>query len=84
MIAGASAQTYRLFTTENGLTSSLVNYIYEDRYGLIWIASEDGLNKYDGVKITSYKHREGDESSLASNYVSMLIEDAQGNLIVST
>ena len=84
MIAGASAQTYRLFTTENGLTSSLVNYIYEDRYGLIWIASEDGLNKYDGVKITSYKHREGDESSLASNYVSTLIEDAKGNLIVST
>ena len=69
VMIGATAQTYRLFTTENGLTSSLVNYIYEDRYGLIWIASEDGLNKYDGVKITSYKHREGDESSLASNYV---------------
>ena len=84
MIAGASAQTYRLFTTENGLTSSLVNYIFEDRYGLIWIASEDGLNKYDGVKITSYKHKEGDEASLASNYVSTIIEDAKGNLIVST
>ena len=79
-----SAQTYRMFTTENGLTSSLVNYIFEDRKGLIWIASEDGLNKYDGVKITSYKHKEGDEFSLASNYVSMLIEDAEGNLIVST
>ena len=84
MIAVASAQTYRLFTTENGLTSSLVNYIFEDKYGLIWIATEDGLNKYDGVKITSYKHKEGDESSLASNYVSTIIEDAKGNLIVST
>ena len=79
-----SAQTYRMFTTENGLTSSLVNYIFEDRKGLIWIATEDGLNKYDGVKITSYRHKEDDDTSLASNYVSTLIEDAQGNLIVST
>lgn len=77
-------QNYRLFSTENGLTSSLVNYAFEDKYGLIWIATEDGLCKYDGVKITSYKHKEGDESSLASNYVSRIIEDAQGYLIVSS
>lgn len=81
---GVSAQTYRLFTTENGLTSSLVNFIFEDRYGLIWIATEDGINKYDGVKITSYRHKDGDATSLASNYVSTIIEDAKGNLIVST
>jgi len=81
---GAFGQTYRLFSTENGLTSSLVNHILEDHYGQIWIATEDGLNKYDGVKITAYKHKDGDNSSLASNYVSTLIEDAQGNLIVST
>jgi len=80
----AFGQTYRLFSTDNGLTTSLVNHILEDRYGQIWIATEDGLNRYDGVKITSYKHKVGDESSLASNYVSTLIEDAKGNLIVST
>jgi len=77
-------QNYRLFSTANGLTSSLVNHILEDRYGQIWIATEDGLNRYDGVKITSYKHREDDAASLASNYVSTLIEDVHGNLIVST
>jgi len=80
----ANAQMYRLFSTENGLTSSLVNHVLEDRYGQIWIATEDGLNRYDGVKMTAYKHNDGDESSLASNYVSTLIEDAQGHLIVST
>jgi len=80
----AMGQTYRLFSTENGLSSSLVNHIMEDKYGQIWIATEDGLNRYDGVKITSYRHREGDSTSLASNYVSTLIEDAQGNLLVST
>lgn len=80
----SEGQTYRLLTTDNGLTSSLVNIIHEDRYGQIWIASEDGLNRYDGVKITAYRHREADPNSLASNYVSNIIEDAGGNLIVST
>jgi len=79
-----AGQTCRLFSTDNGLTTSLVNYILEDRYGQIWIATEDGLNRYDGVKISSYKHKVGDDTSLASNYVSTLVEDAQGNLIVST
>jgi len=78
------AQTYRVLTTENGLTTSLVNCVLEDKYGQIWIATEDGLNRFDGVKISSYKHKEGDNASLASNYVSTLIEDAKGNLIVST
>jgi len=84
MMMGISGQNYRLFSTENGLTTSLVNSVFEDKYGLIWIATEDGLCKYDGVKITSYKHRDDDEASLASNYVSRMIEDAHGNLIVST
>lgn len=81
---GSYGQNYRLFSTENGLTSSLVNCVFEDRYGQIWIATEDGLNRYDGVKITSYKHLEGEDNSLASNYVSTLNEDRYGNLIVST
>jgi len=80
----AHAQMYRLFSTDNGLTSSLVNHVLEDKYGEIWVATEDGLNRYDGVKISTYKHVEGDSTSLASNYVSTLIEDADGNLIVST
>lgn len=77
-------QNYRLISPSVGLSSSLVNFIYEDKYGVIWIATEDGLNKYDGVKITSYKHLDGDDTSLASNYVSTMIEDARGNLVVST
>ncbi len=80
----AMAQTYRLFSTDNGLSSSLVNCVFEDKYGQIWIGTEDGLNRYDGVKMTSYRHRDDDSTSLASNYVSTLIEDAQGNLLVST
>jgi len=80
----AHAQMCRLFSTDNGLTSSLVNHVLEDKYGVIWIATEDGLNRYDGVKLSTYKHVEGDSTSLACNYVSAMIEDADGNLVIST
>ena len=40
-----NAQT-KFFTTDNGLSSSLVNMVYQDRNGMIWIATEDGLNRY--------------------------------------
>ncbi len=46
----------KLFTTDKELSSSLINQIYQDRNGFIWIATEDGLNRYDGAKFTIYKH----------------------------
>lgn len=51
---------------------------------MIWIATEDGLNKYDGVKFTVYKHKKDDEHSLCHNYVRTLFEDSKGNLIIGT
>ena len=41
-------QSYKFFTTDRELSSSLINKIYQDRNGMIWIATEDGLNRYDG------------------------------------
>lgn len=77
-------QSYKLFTTDRHLSSSLVNYIFEDSKGMIWIATEDGLNRYDGAKFTIYKHHPGDEHSLAHNNVSVIFEDSKGNIFVGS
>ena len=77
-------QSCRLFTTDRELSSSLINKIFQDRNGMIWIATEDGLNRYDGAKFTIYKHQAGDEHSLAHNYVRTLAEDSKGHLFVGT
>ncbi|MDR1005215.1 MAG: response regulator [Prevotellaceae bacterium] len=74
----------RLFTTDNELSCSLINKIYEDTHGIIWIATEDGLNRYDGAKFTVFKHRTADPHSLLSNYVRTLYEDSRGRLWVGT
>ena len=79
-----SAQSYRMFTTENGLPSTSITYIYQDSFGFVWIATENGLVRYDGARFVTYSHRENDPSSLAHDFVTSLTEDKKGNLFVST
>ena len=83
-LAASFAQSHRLFTTDEELSSSLINFIYQDHNNMIWIATEDGLNRYDGVKFTVYRHEPGNEHSLAHNYVKVIFEDDKGRLIVGT
>jgi ligand-binding sensor domain-containing protein len=57
-----SGQTFPSFnltniTESNGLSNNSVNAICQDENGLIWIATENGLNRYDGNRIkTFYKN----------------------------
>ncbi len=81
---GLRAQSSRAFTSDAELSNSLINAIFCDRNGIIWIATEDGLNRYDGVKLTIYRHRPGDAHSLDDNYVRTLFEDRDGRLFVGT
>ena len=41
------------FIPSERFSSGLINDICQDKYGYIWIATENGLNKYDGYRFTS-------------------------------
>lgn len=73
------AQNAHLFTTSNGLSNSLINEILQDKHGYIWIATEDGLNRFDGVGFKSYRVKE-----LSHSYVHSVYEDSKGTLWVGT
>ena len=72
-----NGQSPKLFTTDKELSSSLINQIYQDRNGFIWIATEDGLNRYDGAKFTIYKHEPNNEHSLAHNFFVLFLRTAK-------
>ena len=40
------------------LSSNLITRIIQDTYGYIWIATDYGLNKFDGLNFTPYLHNE--------------------------
>lgn len=69
------AQNERFFTTDNNLSSSLINSIYQDKQGYIWISTSNGLNKFDGTKFESFHYDETVPNSPASFYFNQTIED---------
>jgi ligand-binding sensor domain-containing protein len=56
----------------------------QDRYGYMWIATENGLNRFDGYRFTTYYHHKGDSTSLGSNIVVSLYQDSHGQFWVGT
>ena len=42
------------YTTKNGLSSDLVLDIQKDNYGFLWIATANGLNRFDGYHFKHY------------------------------
>jgi len=54
---------------EQGLSQSAVMDVLQDRRGYMWLATEDGLNRYDGTGFKVYKHDIADASSLPDSFV---------------
>ena len=72
------------FIPSDRFSSGLINAMCQDQYGYMWIATENGLNKFDGYRFTTYYHRSGDSTSLGSNIVTSLYQDRQGQFWVGT
>lgn len=69
---------------EQGLSNGTVQCIFQDSEGFMWFGTLDGLNKYDGYKITSYRNDPGDSTSISSNNIFALTEDKEHQLWVGT
>ena len=67
-------------TVEEGLSQSTIFAITQDTKGFIWIASRDGLNRYDSHEIKVYRNDPHDPTSLANNVVNSLLVDSKGQL----
>ena len=78
------AERVRLFTPDDGLSNSHITKICQDSQGYIWIATENGLNKFNGYSFTTFSEQPGDSTSLKGNYIYSLLEDTHGNFWVGT
>lgn len=77
-------RAFRRLSRLDGLSNEEIFSIYQDRNGIMWFGTADGLNAYDGTKFTVYYHREDDSTSLPQNSVTHIAEDANGILWVGT
>lgn len=76
----ATAQDYSFhhLTTDDGLLSDLRIVMAEDKNGRIWIASDEGLNVFDGKELTTYSPP--DNSGLLYNSIERLFCDKNNTI----
>ena len=68
---GIHSQTGKLFDADKQLSSSFVCQAYLDRDGFIWIATRNGLNKYDRYQFRIYNKEK--EAELEEKKADLLI-----------
>ncbi len=81
--AGRNLQLRRLGVAD-GLSQAAVNAIVQDRQGFIWLGTQEGLNRFDGVQILSYSHDPTRPDSLGHDWVWDMLVDRAGALWVGT
>lgn len=67
-----------------GLSNVNSNVIIQDKFGFLWIGTNDGLNRYDGYEFKVYKNVPGNSSTLINNEIWDIAEDKKGNLWIAT
>lgn len=69
----------------NGLSNSAINYLFNDSDNLLWIATWDGLNMYDGTVFHVFNYsKDNDSRSIGNNVIKLIAEDGQKNIWIST
>ncbi|GAB6011505.1 hybrid sensor histidine kinase/response regulator transcription factor [Viscerimonas tarda] len=71
-------------STKEGLSQNTVRTILEDKKGFIWAGTLNGLNRYDGYQIVTYKPHVGDSHSLIDHRIKDVFQDKDGLLWIKT
>lgn len=72
------SQVFNHYTTADGLSGTDVTAICENE-NFLWIATNDGLNRFDGREFKVYRN-DNSENSLTENNIETLMFDSQGLL----
>ena len=67
-----------------GLSHAVVNCVAQDKKGLMWFATDDGMNRFDGYDFTAFKFDSHSTLPFHDNFVQSVISDDDGNLWVSS
>ncbi len=68
----------------DGLSSNSVISINQDKQGYLWIATEDGLNRFDGKKFHIYRHDKNKQHSISDNVIRKIFIDSDNTLWIGT
>ena len=83
-VAQFSSFAFERFTIEDGLSNNSINAVLQTSDGFLWVATKDGLNRFDGQNFVIFKHDPTIANSLPENYVMSLYESRDGTFWIGT
>lgn len=79
--SNAQQYNFKNYTPINGLTSSLINNIFQDSKGYLWFSTQGGgVSKFNGKEFQNYTHKEG----LVYGDITCIREDKEGNIWIAS
>ena len=81
---GTKAQTARLYDSGSGLPNTQINDLFQDSSGLLWVATNNGLYRFDGINFMEFHHEESNPNSIGSDLVMKVYEDSKGVIWIGT
>lgn len=82
-LTGTRAQqnySYEHYLVENGLPNNIINQIIQDKKGFIWVATYNGISKYDGYSFKNYKPTASDKVFMKNKRINQIVEDSNGRI----
>jgi len=76
--------TFTHYSIEDGLSQSTILSIFQDNDYYMWIATIDGLNKFNGLKFKTYYYLPDDTTTISNKWIFDIAEDKEGYLWVAT
>lgn len=69
LFAASNDLCFRHFSVEDRLSSNSVRALMQDKYGFLWIGTDEGLNRYDGTTVKLYRLKDrGANEAISSLY----------------
>lgn len=75
---------FRYLTIEQGLSNNYIRAICQDSKGFIWLATQNGLNKFNGQTIVTYVNDAHDSTTISSNILFSVFLDSKNNLWIAS
>ncbi|WP_407425836.1 two-component regulator propeller domain-containing protein [Arcticibacter sp.] len=75
---------FRTLRVEDGLSENAVYAVIQDTDGFMWIATKDGLNRFDGSSFRTFRRETGKTGTLGNNFVRCLAEKDDNSLYIGT
>jgi signal transduction histidine kinase/ligand-binding sensor domain-containing protein/DNA-binding response OmpR family regulator len=83
LFSGGESYIFKQIAPSNELAQAWVTAISQDFLGFIWIGTSDGLYRYDGYKLKTFRSIPGSQNTLIGNNITAILEDSQQNLWVA-